>query len=102
MRGCRRQAALLERVAHRLQQLFAAVGLAQVVVGAALQGADRRLDADLAAHHDHVAVDALGVDEVHDLVAADVGQAQVEQDQVEAQARQVGERLAAAGRGDQL
>jgi hypothetical protein len=35
-------------------------------------------------------------------VAADVGQAQVEQDQVETQLRQVGDRLAAGGRGDQL
>jgi hypothetical protein len=84
------QAARLERIAHGLEQLFAAVGLAQVVVGAALQGADRGVDPDLAAHHDDVGVDALLVDEVHDLVAADVGQAQVEQDQVEAQLRQVG------------
>jgi hypothetical protein len=55
MRWLDGQAARLQRVAHRLEQLFAAVGLAQVVVGAALQRADRGVDADLAAHHDHVA-----------------------------------------------
>ena len=92
-----RQLALLQRVLHRLEQLLAAVRLAQIIVGAALQGADGRLDADVAAHDDHVALDATPVDVVHDFMAAHVGQAQVEQDQVEAQFRQLRQRLAAAG-----
>ncbi len=92
-----RQRALLQRVLHRLEQLLAAVRLAQVIVGAPLQGADGGLDAHVAAHHDHVAVYALGVDVVHDLVAAHVGQAQVEQHQVELELVELGQRLAAAG-----
>jgi hypothetical protein len=97
-----RQAALLQRVLHRLEQLLAAVRLAQVIVGAALERADGGLDADVAAHHDHVAVDLARVDVIHDLVAAHVGQAQVEQDQIEFQFGQLGQRFAAAGGGDQM
>ncbi|MNM29420.1 hypothetical protein D3C81_399610 [compost metagenome] len=97
-----RQLALLQRVLHRLEQLLAAVRLAQVVVGAAFQGADGGLDADIAAHDDDVALDAAPVDVVHDFMAAHVGQAQVEQDQVEAQFRQLRQRLAAAGGRVQL
>ncbi|MNS93473.1 hypothetical protein D3C72_1276520 [compost metagenome] len=97
-----RQLALLQRVLHRLEQLFAAVRLAQIIVGAALQGADGRLDADVSAHDDHVALDAAPVDVVHDFMAAHVGQAQVEQDQVEAQFRQLRQRFAAAGSRVQL
>ena len=97
-----RQLALLQRVLHRLEQFLAAVGLAQIIVGATFQGADGRLDADVAAHDDHVALDAAPVDVVHDFMAAHVGQAQVEQDQVEAQFRQLRQRLAAAGGRMQL
>ena len=96
------EAALLQCVGHRFQQLLAAVGLAQIVVGAALEGADRRVDADFAAHHDDIGIDALLVDEVHDVMAAHVGQSQVEQHQVEAHARQVRQRFGAARGGDQV
>jgi len=96
------QAALLEGVRDRLEQFLAAVRLAQVIVGAAFQRADRGVDADFPAHHDDLGGYALLVDEVHDLVAADVGQAQIEQHEVEAQARQVRQRLRSGGRGDQL
>ena len=91
------QVALSERIVHRAQQFFAAEWLAQVIVSAALQGPDGRIDADGAADNDDVGLDVVLVDEVHDLVAVDIHHQEVKQHQVEALLCQARQCFVAAG-----
>ena len=93
------QLQLADRVAHGLDQLVGLVGLAQVVIGAQAQGQDGRFDVVVAAHDDDPALGLVLSNVGHDVVAAGIGQVQVDQGQVVMTLAQAREGLGAVGGG---
>jgi len=77
------------------EQVLLAEWLAQEIVGAAPHCPDRGVDLDIPTDDDDLSFDAVMVDEVHDMVAIHVFQAEIEQDQVVPRAGQGCQRFGA-------
>jgi hypothetical protein len=88
--------ALVQGAVDRALQLRHVIGLAHVVVGAAAQRADRRVDRVLAADDDHRLVALVVGQPVEQREAVGVGETVVEQDQRVALLLQAADRLADA------
>lgn len=64
-------------------------------MGTTAQGADRGIDAHIAADDNDIGLDTVGVDEVDDMLAVHVFQTKIQQYEIVAGAGQAGQRLGA-------